>query len=65
MAATKLEGIEPKNVTAVLLGVAWQKIAPGSFEETTNGYTFVIPADEPGGEHKVFIPSPGLAGVRE
>ncbi len=65
MAVVKLEGIEPKNVTAVLLGSAWQTIVPESFTEETNGYTFTIPASEPGGEHKVFIPSPGLAGVKQ
>jgi hypothetical protein len=65
MAATKLEVIEPKNVTHVLLGVSWQKIVPESFQEVEGGYTCAIPPDEPGGEHKLFIPSPGLQAVME
>lgn len=65
MSVVKIEGIELKAVTAVLLGSAWQKIVPESFTEEANGYTFTIPANEPGGEHKVFVSSPGLAGVRQ
>jgi len=60
MAIQKVEVIELANVTAVLLGSYWQAIEPGSLEEHTNGYSFVVA--ESG--RKVFMASTSIA-VRE